>query len=158
MNKLLTLVVIFSKDNKKILLGMKKRGFGVGRWNGFGGKLEMGETIEDAAKREVSEEIEIKLKNIEKCGIITFYEAEDNPLEVHIFKSNNFINIPVETEEMKPEWFDVDKIPYGKMWPDDKYWLPMLISGKKFKGEFWFKDKDNTDKITNYNLREVSAI
>ena len=48
-NKLLTLVMIMKND--KILLGMKKRGFGVNRWNGFGGKLQPGESILDAAKR-----------------------------------------------------------------------------------------------------------
>lgn len=40
-NKLLTLV----------LLGMKKRGFGAGKWNGFGGKVQPGETIEEAARQ-----------------------------------------------------------------------------------------------------------
>ena len=48
-NKLLTLVMIMK--NNQILLGMKKRGFGVNRWNGFGGKLQPGESILDAAKR-----------------------------------------------------------------------------------------------------------
>jgi hypothetical protein len=35
--KPLTLCMVH-QDNK-LLLGMKKRGFGEGRWNGFGGKL-----------------------------------------------------------------------------------------------------------------------
>ena len=48
-NKLLTLA--FIKDSSKILLGYKKRGFGIGRWNGFGGKVQPGESIENAAKR-----------------------------------------------------------------------------------------------------------
>ena len=48
-NKLLTLVFVIEKS--RILLGLKKRGFGVGRWNGFGGKVEKQETIEEAAKR-----------------------------------------------------------------------------------------------------------
>lgn len=48
-NKILTLVLVH--DATKVLLGMKKRGFGVGRWNGFGGKVEPNETIEEAAKR-----------------------------------------------------------------------------------------------------------
>ena len=42
----------FSLNNdKEILLGFKKRGFGVGKWDGFGGKVEDQERNEDAAKR-----------------------------------------------------------------------------------------------------------
>ena len=48
-NKVLTLVLI--REASRILLGMKKRGFGVNRWNGFGGKVEAGETIAQGAKR-----------------------------------------------------------------------------------------------------------
>ena len=48
-NQLLTLVMIMKE--KQLLLGMKKRGFGKGRWNGFGGKVNEGETILDAARR-----------------------------------------------------------------------------------------------------------
>ena len=36
---------------KEILLGMKKRGFAAGKWDGFGGKVEGNESNEDAAKR-----------------------------------------------------------------------------------------------------------
>jgi len=42
--KLLTLCIL--ERDGKLLLGRKKRGFGTGRINGFGGKLEVGETIE----------------------------------------------------------------------------------------------------------------
>ena len=52
--KILTLCIIH--QHSKILLGMKKRGHGVGKWNGFGGKVEKGETIEEAARRETKEE------------------------------------------------------------------------------------------------------
>lgn len=48
-SKLLTLVLVVQPG--KVLLGMKKRGFGAGKWNGFGGKVQPGETIEDAARR-----------------------------------------------------------------------------------------------------------
>jgi 8-oxo-dGTP pyrophosphatase MutT (NUDIX family) len=36
---------------------MKKRGFGEGRWNGVGGKVEPGESIEAALIREAKEEV-----------------------------------------------------------------------------------------------------
>ncbi len=48
--KVLTLVYILKGD--EILLGLKKRGFGTGKWNGFGGKVKLDEeTILDGAIR-----------------------------------------------------------------------------------------------------------
>lgn len=45
------LSLVFVRESTKILLGYKKRGFGQGRWNGFGGKVEQGETVEEGAIR-----------------------------------------------------------------------------------------------------------
>ena len=154
MKKILTLCIIL-KDNR-ILLGMKKRGFGAGRWNGFGGKLHEGEAIEDGLRRESLEEAGIKLQETEEVGIIDFeFEGDPKILEVHIFKCAKFEGEPVETEEMKPEWFSIDKIPYDFMWPDDRFWLPLLLEGKKFKGKFIF-DKDTA--ILSYSLEIIGAL
>ena len=51
---------------------MKKRGFGEGRWNGFGGKLHEGETCEEAALRELEEESGLKATSVEKVGELHF--------------------------------------------------------------------------------------
>ena len=51
LKKVLTLVLVRDVPQRRILLGMKKRGFGAGKWNGFGGKLEPGESVQEAAKR-----------------------------------------------------------------------------------------------------------
>ena len=69
MKKLLTLCIIH--QHPKILLGMKKRGFGQGRWNGFGGKVSSEETIEEAAKREISEEAGIFVDELKKLGLLS---------------------------------------------------------------------------------------
>ena len=50
-NKLLTLLFVLRPDARQVLLGYKKRGFAVGRWNGFGGKVQEDESIEAAAVR-----------------------------------------------------------------------------------------------------------
>ena len=135
---------------------MKKRGFGQGRWNGFGGKVQKGESIETATKRELQEEAGVVIDKIEKMGIINF-EFKDNPeiLEVHIFKGSDMRGELVESEEMNPEWFPIDEIPFQEMWPDDKHWLPLLLNGKKFKGKFLFGE---ADKILKMNLFEVEEI
>lgn len=161
MKKALTLCIIHEPgdgmgNNSRVLLGLKKRGFGAGRWNGFGGKVEAGETIEDAAKREVYEEAGVKIADMDKVGHIEFeFVGEPDTLEVNIFKAVSFNGEPVEGEEMKPQWFYSDKIPFDQMWPDDKYWLPLFLDGKKFRGKFLF---EGHDKILESNLEIVEKI
>lgn len=154
MKKIFTLGIIYRPP--KVLLGMKKRGFGKGRWNGFGGKVKNGEIIEEALEREMKEELGIVPKDFEKVGIIEF-QFQGNPeiLEVHFFKINEFTGIPRESEEMKPKWFDIREIPFDQMWPDDKYWFPLLLRGKKFKGKFIFEGRN---KIIDYHLQEINSI
>jgi 8-oxo-dGTP diphosphatase/2-hydroxy-dATP diphosphatase len=150
-NKLMTVCCIYN-DNQ-ILLGMKKRGFGAGRWNGFGGKVHEGETIEQAAMRELKEEAGIKAKKITKRGVILFeFENNSESPEVHFFSVDDYEGSPVETEEMKPQWFSHGEIPYKSMWPDDPYWMPLLLAGKNFKGKFLFDS--NGDNILKYELKE----
>lgn len=153
--KLMTLCIVH-QDNR-ILLGMKKRGFGEGRWNGFGGKVMGGEGIEEAVRREMKEECDIEIGDIEKLGVLDFEFAKDrgNFLQVHIFKSNDFLGEPKESEEMFPQWYSVDEIPFEKMWSDDPYWLPLFLENKKFKGRFLFDDNDN---ILEKELSEVTSI
>lgn len=47
--KVSSLVIL--RKNGSVLLGLKKRGFGAGKWNGFGGKKEDGETMLECARR-----------------------------------------------------------------------------------------------------------
>lgn len=150
MKKIMTLTIIHQGD--KVLLGMKKRGFGMGRYNGFGGKVEAEESIEEAARREVFEEANLELIDLEQIGEITFsWQNKDEILEVHIFKSTQFNGIPEETEEMKPRWFETKDIPFKKMWSDDIYWMEKFLNNKKFRGEFVF---DNRDQILKYEIKE----
>lgn len=43
--------LVFIRKTIEILLGFKKRGFGKDKWNGFGGKVEPGESIFQGAVR-----------------------------------------------------------------------------------------------------------
>jgi len=152
--KVMTLCLIYR--HPRILLGMKKRGFGAGRWNGFGGKVEEKETIEEAAKRELVEESGLEALQITQFGIINFeFQGDSNILEVHIFHVNEFKGEPKETEEMKPQWFNVDEIPFKDMWSDDIHWMPLFLRGKKFKGRFLFGE---LDRILEQKLSEVEEM
>jgi 8-oxo-dGTP diphosphatase / 2-hydroxy-dATP diphosphatase len=152
--KQMTLLVV--EKNGRVLLGMKKRGFGAGRWNGFGGKVDPNETIDEAARREVKEEAGIEVNDIEKIGVIDFeFQGKPGILEVNIYKATNFSGEPTESDEMKPQWFDIDKIPFSEMWPDDIYWFPLFLAGKKFKGRFLFGEGDS---IIEQELEAITGI
>jgi len=157
MKKILTLCVIH--QHPRVLLGFKKHGFGAGQWNGFGGKVEAGETIEKATARELEEEAGIVSSEISKVGVLEFsFESEPKVLEVHIYRATEFEGEPIESDEMRPQWFHVDEIPFDKMWSDDKYWMPLLLEGKKFTGKFLFdrpSDENYSAKIIKYELSEI---
>ncbi len=161
MEKVLMTICIIRKGDD-ILLGLKKRGFGAGQWNGFGGKVDKGETIEEGARRELKEESGLEVEELSKRGIIEFrFQSDPKILEVHIFLIEKFSGMPIETEEMKPEWFKIKDIPYEKMWTDDKFWLPLFLAGKKFKGTFLFDQpstKEYSAKIIEQELIEVNKI
>src|SRR3990167_6982925 len=135
-----TLCLVISEG--KILLGMKKRGFGEGRYNGFGGKIIPGETLLQAAKREIAEEAGLKVGKLKKSGVLTFFSEIRDPIVMHIYSCVDFTGVPQESEEMRPEWFRFNRIPYFRMWPDDQYWLPQVLKGKRVRARFWFDDQD----------------
>ena len=141
MVKQLTLCVIHTDTH--ILLGMKKRGFGVGMWNGFGGKVGMGESIEDAARRELREESGLEAEVLARRGVLRFeFATGPEILEVHLFDVVKYRGDPAETEEMRPCWFRLTEIPFDRMWPDDRHWLPLFLEGKRLEGKFYFLDND----------------
>ncbi len=133
-------VIVHIIQNGKILLHYKKRGHGMGYWNGVGGKLEEGETPEECAIREAREEMGANIKNIKQVGELFFYDVSDVDWHVWVFRAE-LDGEPQESDESIPEWFDIVNIPYCNMWEDDKYWLPLVIDKLKFKGEFWFNGK-----------------
>jgi mutator protein MutT len=142
-----TLLFLVKKDGDTITdicLAMKKRGFGVGRYNGVGGKVEGEETIEEAVKREAEEEIGVVAGDITKCAELafTFPHKEDWNQLVHVYITDSWSGEIVETEEMKPEWFAVSAIPYNTMWPDDIFWLPKVLEGSQVRAKFSFAEGD----------------
>lgn len=151
MTKIETVSIIYQPP--KVLLGMKKVRFGKGKYNGFGGGLKENESLEECVIRETFEESGVKIINPIRIGEILFQFENNEPDHlVHFFKAMKFYGTLKESEEMRPEWFNIDEIPYNQMWDDDKYWLPLLIKGKKFQGNFYFNSEL---KIIKRELNEV---
>ncbi|ETI48688.1 hypothetical protein F442_07367 [Phytophthora nicotianae P10297] len=154
--KLLTLAFIVRDDmgSQQVLLGMKKRGFGMGKWNGFGGKVEVSDaSIAAAAAREIEEEanVSVKAEHLQPRGVLLFsFEEAKEVMEVHVFLTQQFSGEPSESDEMKPQWYDITDIPFKSMWADDHFWLPHVLSGKSVQGHFHFAADEDT--LLDHNL------
>lgn len=144
----------FIIKNNKILLGMKMRGFGEGWYNGIGGKLEQNETPNQCMKREAKEEARIILNDYKKIGGIYFH-FPDKDIKVHIYIISDYSRNPEDTEEMHWSWFDLSEIPYEKMWPADRNFIPLLIKNKKFTGDVYFSENK---ELIKHEIIEVSSI
>lgn len=166
-------LVLVTASPMHILLGLKNRGFGKGMHNSFGGKIEMGESSDDGASRELREETNIDVPSEEirqlKVGVLRFTE-EDDPLEmiVHLYR----VHMPNKDcslyaamqgcEEITPKWFsDWRQIPLNNMFADDSVWIVPLLSSPpgslQINGRFHFKrNLTETNSIVHHFI-EVTA-
>lgn len=151
--------LLFLIRDQQILIAMKKRGFGANKWNGVGGKLEAGETIEQALIRETEEEIGVTPTNYWPVAELDFIQdAEtDDPWHMYVYAylCDHWQGEPTESEEMAPRWFELDRIPYSKMWDDDEFWLPKVLAGQKVSGQFKF---DAADKLIDHTISNVDNL
>lgn len=134
--------LLFLRHDDEILLAMKKRGFGAGRWNGTGGKFEPGETIEQALVRETEEEIGVTPTHYTKVAELDF-QAHSWQVYAYVYIADQWEGEPAESEEMAPQWYPLAAIPYAEMWEDDQYWLPQVLAGHKVTGKFTFDEHDH---------------
>ena len=149
-----TIMLLLRED--EVLLAMKKRGFGVGKWNGVGGKLNNGETILETAVRETEEEIMVTPENIEEMAVMNYFfpsitDENVSGQRVHVFVARKWTGDPQETEEMQPRWFKTSEIPYSEMWCDDLIWMPKVLNGEYVSGSFLFGNKE---EILEYYLEK----
>jgi mutator protein MutT len=147
--------LLFLRREGEILLAMKKRRFGAGKWNGVGGKVEPGETVSQAAVRECQEEIGVTPINPQLIGELHFFDLPDVEHYCYVYAATDWHGEPRETEEMRPQWFKENDIPYAAMWPDDSLWMPLFLAGKLFKGTVTVSEND---KIVRHDITEVKSL
>jgi hypothetical protein len=75
-----------------------------------------------------------------------FPHKPDWDQECSVFFAEQFEGEPSETEEMRPEWFAREDIPYHAMWSDDIHWLPKALGGAFVEARFTFDEESNVLK------------
>ena len=151
--------LVFVKQREKVLLIEKKRGLGKGKVNAPGGKCEAGESWEECASRELTEEVNIKGNNLQRVAVLHFLMSDYPDILCHVFMTHDFMGTAEESDEAFPFWCHVDDIPYDQMWEDDQYWLPRVLAGEKVKCYFSLKgEKLCSQKIVSISSWENSIL
>ena len=140
--------LLFIIRGGQILLIHKKRGLGKGKINGPGGRIDPGETPAQCAVREVQEELRVTPTGVRLAGELRFQFADGYALHGYVFRAEDAEGEPQETDEAAPLWTPLDRIPYERMWADDRIWLPLMLEGKPFSGRFLF----DRDTMLGYDL------
>jgi len=140
--------LVFVIHGGKILLIRKKRGLGAGKINGPGGRLEPGETPQACAARELREELGVTAGALVLMGHHRFQFVDGYSTYVYVYRTHEIEGTAIETDEASPRWCDLAAIPFDEMWEDDRYWLPLVIQGRRFSG-YWIFDGD---RMVDYRL------
>lgn len=137
---LATLLFLFRGD--EVLLIHKKRGLGMGKINGPGGRLEPGESYPAAAVRETEEETGLRVSGLWETAELSFVFVDGYSLHAKIFFADRFEGEPSESDEAIPFWCPVKEIPWHRMWADDPLWLKPALLGNYVTGRFIFDGDD----------------
>lgn len=143
-----TATLLFVIRDGQILLIRKKRGLGAGKINGPGGRVDPGETPEQAAVREVQEELLVTPAGVRIAGELLFQFTDGYALHGFVYRADDCAGEPTETGEAFPLWFPLEEIPYPEMWADDVLWMPAMIEGRWFRGRFLF----DGDSMLGYRI------
>jgi len=141
-----TLLYIFrdDADGRHVLLGEKIRGFGHGMIMAPGGHVEPGESVKPAAVREAEEEVGVTVSeaDADHVAVLTYRFPTQPSLdaEVHAFCASRWSGIVRSSDELEPSWFPVDSLPLHRMWDDEQYWLPRMLTGQRLAAHFTFDE------------------
>ncbi len=147
--KLATLCYVTDKTNNKTLMiyrNKKKNDYHEGKWNGLGGKFELGESPEDCAVREIKEEAGLIVKNPRMHGFITFPmfdKVED--WYVFIFTADEFEGKLIDSNEGKLEWIPNERLASLNLWDGDKIFIDWLFQDKFFSAKFNYENGEFKD-------------
>ncbi|RFA11318.1 hypothetical protein B7R54_15245 [Subtercola boreus] len=132
----------------EVLLGRKLTGLGIGKLVGPGGKIEKGETAVEAIAREIEEEtgIRVAASDLHEVGFLDyeFPHRRSWSQQSTVFTAMRWEGEPVASDELAPEWFAVDAIPFELMWDDAKHWLPGVLAGGSVRAWFSFAPDNAT--------------
>ncbi len=136
--KLATLCYL-RRDGKTLMIFRNKKTNDIhqGKWNGLGGKLQMGETPEECVRREVKEESGFEIEELHYKGFIVFPAFDDiEDWYVFVFTAENFKGQMIDSDEGELAWIDDEEIDSLPLWEGDYIFMKWLNKPQFFSAKF----------------------
>lgn len=120
-------LIYIEKDGKYLMLHRvkKEKDLNKDKWLGVGGKFEFGESPEECARREATEETGLTLQNLFYRGIVTFVYGDITEY-MHLFTSTDFDGQIKECDEGNLEWVEKSKVYDLPIWQGDKIFFKLI--------------------------------
>lgn len=130
----LSTLCYIEKENKYLMLHriVKKNDVNKDKWIGVGGHFEDGESPEECVLREVKEETGYTLTSYRYRGLVTFVFADVETEYMSLFTADGFEGEPIECNEGKLEWVDIEKVWKLNLWEGDKIFFRLLDENVPF--------------------------
>ena len=158
MEQLPQTTLILALEDEYVWLGMKKEGFGSGKWNGYGGKVHEGESILEAAIREFKEETTAELdpEDLLYVGFVdfTFKTKPHFNQRVNFYVAENWNGNISETAEMRSERFPKKQIPWDDMWTGDDLFIPLMLDKTHVEGRILFDGDDQEQHVVEAEFQK----
>ena len=140
----------------RILLVYHKTNEMSGYYTGLLGEVNENEAPQDAAVRIAQNMCGISVQIADLRAIFEFTFDDSDVENEYQYYTTQFKGQPQATDHIRPEWFDIDKIPYSLMPADDAIWYPPFLDGKLQRGKFHFTRDYKT--LLQYEVYEVDTL
>ena len=121
-----------------------------GKWNGVGGKFELGESPLEAARREFWEEAGLRpaAAAFQPLGVLqfpNFKAAQAEDWLVYVFAVALKPRRPVRAGPFKTisegdlHWVPAGQVLKLPLWEGDRKFIPLVLARRPFVGTFWYE-------------------
>lgn len=143
------LIFVFNNQDQVLLLkGAKTKKIWPGLWNGIGGHIEPGESVINAAHRELYEETNLIAEKMQFCGQVNINTGFKPGIGFFVFSVKNYVGELRESEEGIISWFDKDEICNLPLVEDLSILIPKVAGIKPTDNPFWgIYSYDSNDRL-----------
>lgn len=155
------MVLVYPVSNGLVLLGRKRKRLCAGYLVGFGGRQRDGETLEEAASRELQEETGLSvLEDLRFCGQLQVIDPTipEGAIEIAVYTVSRWTGNPRESDEIEElQKYPIDCLPWPLMRPSDRAWLPRMLAGSVLNAVLIYDRNGDLDSFCVTQMSGVSC-